>query len=148
MCFPDLTGGFLFHFYNEQKQRATACWMWNPHYSPLRTCRLKTVNACTLIKLQAIIDIWVCQVFQLFISNAGDRGMWLAFSMELMVTPAAHDTMRWRSSMSGPISSSTNGMMWGFTARKRTSLLFTVSLLLVVKFTPIFCENDVYFSIS
>lgn len=32
-------------------------------------------------------------------------------------------------------------MMWGFTARKRTSVLFTVSLLLVVKFTPNFCTN-------
>ena len=65
----------------------------------------------------------------------------LAFSMELMVTPAAQETMRCRSSISGPISSRTNGMMWGFTARKRTSLLLTVSLLLVVRFTPSFWGN-------
>lgn len=71
----------------------------------------------------------------------------LAFSMELMVTPAAQDTMRWRSSMSGPISSRTNGMMSGFTARKRTSLLFTVSLLLVVKFIPIFCTEHVIYTL-
>lgn len=46
--------------------------------------------------------------------------------------------------MSGPISSSTNGMICGFTARKSTSLLFTVSLLLVVRFTPIFCTSKKY----
>lgn len=61
--------------------------------------------------------------------------------MELMVTPAAQEMMRWRSSMSGPISSRTKGMMWGFTARKSTSLLETVSLLLVVRFTPILCRG-------
>lgn len=60
--------------------------------------------------------------------------------MELMVTPAAQETMRWRSSISGPISSKTKGMMWGFTARNSTSLLLTASLLLVVRFTPIFYE--------
>lgn len=65
----------------------------------------------------------------------------LALSIELMVTPAAQDTMRWRSSMSGPTSSSTKGMMCGFTARKTTSLLLTVSLLLVVKLTPNFCKK-------
>lgn len=31
--------------------------------------------------------------------------------------------------------------MGGFMARKRTSLLFTVSSLLTVKFTPIFCSG-------
>lgn len=65
----------------------------------------------------------------------------LTFSMELMVTPAAQETTMWRSSMSGPTSSKMKGMMGGFTARKRTSLLFTVSLLLTVKFTPIFCSG-------
>lgn len=68
----------------------------------------------------------------------------LTFSMELMVTPAAQDTMRCRSSMSGPISSKTNGIIWGLTARKRTSLLFTVSLLLVVKYAPIFWSTQKY----
>lgn len=63
------------------------------------------------------------------------------FSMELMVTPAAQEMMRWRSSMSGPISSRTKGMMCGFTARKSTSLLLTVSLLLIVRFTPILCRG-------
>lgn len=62
-----------------------------------------------------------------------------------MVTPAEQDTMRCRSSMSGPISSSTKGMMCGFTARKRTSLLLTVSLLLVVKLTPNFCKKKIIF---
>lgn len=65
----------------------------------------------------------------------------LTFSMELMVTPAAQETTMWRASMSGPTSSRMKGMMGGFTARKRTSLLFTVSLLLTVKFTPIFCSG-------
>lgn len=65
-----------------------------------------------------------------------------------MVTPAAQDTMRWRSSMSGPISSSTKGMMCGFTARNRTSLLLTVSLLLVVKLTPSFCIYSIYIYIK
>lgn len=65
----------------------------------------------------------------------------ITFSMELMVTPAAQETMRWRSSMSGPISSRTKGMMWGFTARNSTSLLLTVSLLLVVRLTPIFYRS-------
>ena len=42
---------------------------------------------------------------------------------------------------SAPISSRMKGMMCGFTARNRTSLCLTVSLLLRVRFTPIFCRR-------
>lgn len=43
---------------------------------------------------------------------------------------------------SAPISSKMKGMMWGFTARNRTSLCRTVSLLLRVRFTPILCSQE------
>lgn len=102
------------------------------------------------IYLNIHLCIYVFKVRQLFSVPKWKQGGFdqyfvvsqrLAFSMELMVTPAEQDTMRWRFSMSGPISSSTNGMMCGLTARKRTSLLLTVSLLLVVKLTPSFCKR-------
>ena len=63
------------------------------------------------------------------------------FSTELMVTPAAQDTTMCLAWTSAPISSRMKGMMCGFTARNRTSLCLTVSLLLRVRFTPIFCRR-------
>lgn len=56
-----------------------------------------------------------------------------------MVTPAAQDTTMCLAWTSAPISSRMKGIMCGFTARNRTSLCLTVSLLLRVRFTPIFC---------
>lgn len=61
------------------------------------------------------------------------------FSTELMVTPAAQETTMCLAWTSAPISSRMKGMMCGFTARNRTSLCLTVSFLLRVRFTAIFC---------
>lgn len=74
-------------------------------------------------------------------SHRGARPEMGTFSTELMVTPAAQETTMCLAWTSAPISSRMKGMMCGFTARNRTSLCLTVSLLLRVRFTPIFCKK-------